>query len=151
MSENSGCPESSRERGIPITGDRPDGGHLPAMTDKIYDLLDVVDELPGKIYELTDIVEEPNPLPEEGSHEVMVIDGRGYKNAAQPEKINHDLDSIAEGELKELPQLLPDDEMMKKMVETVERIARVMIPDIAERLIREEIEKLKKESEEEVH
>ena len=36
------------------------------------------------------------------------------------------------------------DEIMKRAVEIAERIAREVIPDIAERVIREEIEKLKK-------
>jgi len=40
---------------------------------------------------------------------------------------------------------------MKKIVETVERMAREMIPEITERVVREEIGKLKKEAEEEVH
>jgi hypothetical protein len=36
------------------------------------------------------------------------------------------------------------DEIMKRAVEITEKIAREIIPDIAERVIREEIEKLKK-------
>lgn len=36
------------------------------------------------------------------------------------------------------------DEILKRVTETTERIAREIIPDIAERVIREEIEKLKK-------
>jgi hypothetical protein len=35
------------------------------------------------------------------------------------------------------------DEILKRVTETAERVAREMIPDIAERIIREEIEKLK--------
>jgi hypothetical protein len=38
------------------------------------------------------------------------------------------------------------DEIMKRAVEIAERIAREVVPDIAERVIREEIEKLKKAS-----
>ncbi|HOJ52591.1 MAG TPA: hypothetical protein PLT64_08940 [Syntrophales bacterium] len=36
-------------------------------------------------------------------------------------------------------------EMLKKVEETAERVAREMFPAIAERIIREEIEKLKKQ------
>jgi len=36
------------------------------------------------------------------------------------------------------------DEMMKRVSETAERVAREIIPEIAERIIREEIEKLKR-------
>jgi hypothetical protein len=36
------------------------------------------------------------------------------------------------------------DEIMKRAVEIAEKVAREVIPDIAERVIREEIEKLKK-------
>ena len=35
------------------------------------------------------------------------------------------------------------DEILKRVTETAERVAREIIPDIAERIIREEIEKLK--------
>ena len=35
------------------------------------------------------------------------------------------------------------DEILKKVAETAEKVAREMIPDIAERIIREEIERLK--------
>ena len=36
------------------------------------------------------------------------------------------------------------DEILNRVTETAERVAREIIPDIAERIIREEIEKLKK-------
>ncbi|MDQ5985339.1 MAG: hypothetical protein CSYNP_01048 [Syntrophus sp. SKADARSKE-3] len=35
------------------------------------------------------------------------------------------------------------DEILKKVAETAEKVAREIIPDIAERIIREEIERLK--------
>jgi len=35
------------------------------------------------------------------------------------------------------------DEILKRVTETAERVAREIMPDIAERIIREEIEKLK--------
>jgi len=152
MSQNSGFPESSEERGKIHNSESTAGGHLPVTSDKVYDLLDIVDELPDNIYELTDIVEEPDPLPKEGPHEVLIIDGRGYKKASQAGKKIYDLfDIVEEKLLGEQPKVFPEDEMMKKIVETVERMAREMIPEITERVVREEIEKLKKEAEEEVH
>ena len=36
------------------------------------------------------------------------------------------------------------DEILKRVTETAERVAREIMPDIAERIIREEIEKLKR-------
>jgi len=67
----------------------------------------------------------------------------------------HDLvDVVEEGirELMDIPEkrtrvalVNPNiqEEMIKKVTETTERIAREMFPAIAERIIREEIEKLK--------
>lgn len=40
-----------------------------------------------------------------------------------------------------------NDDIRKMVTETAEKIARELIPDIAERVIREEIEKLKSEGE----
>lgn len=45
------------------------------------------------------------------------------------------------------PARTPDeDEIRRSVVETAERIARDMFPSIAERIIREEIDKLKRDS-----
>ena len=38
------------------------------------------------------------------------------------------------------------DEIMKRAAEIAEKVAREMVPDVAERIIREEIEKLKKDA-----
>jgi uncharacterized protein YmfQ (DUF2313 family) len=43
-----------------------------------------------------------------------------------------------------IPEGASKDEVLKTVSETAERVAREMFPDIAERIIREEIEKLKK-------
>lgn len=124
---------------------------LPGIRDKIYDLLDVVDESPENIHELTDVVEGPDFLQKEAVHEVGVADGRDNERKLHPVEKIHDLvDIVEEPFSEEQPGDLLDDEMRKKIMETVERIAREMIPGIAERVIREEIEKLKQETEEEV-
>ncbi|SEM28421.1 hypothetical protein SAMN04489760_10943 [Syntrophus gentianae] len=124
---------------------------LPGPKDKVYELVDIVDESPKKIHDLTDIVEEPDILRNKEPHEVLVIDGRGYEKESRPEDKIHDLvDVVEEKPVPEQPQGLPQEEMRKILVETVEKMAREMIPGIAERVIREEIEKLKQEAEEEI-
>lgn len=127
------------------------GGNLPGNHDQVYDLIDIVYESPDKIYELTDVVEEPGSLLKEGSPEVLIVDGRSYQREPQSGEKIHDLVVTAEEEqLAVQPGDLLDDETRKKIMEAVERMCREMIPGIAEKIIREEIEKLKQETEEEV-
>ena len=60
------------------------------------------------------------------------------------ERIYDLIDVVAAGPLTSFPD--PDhyrDEILQRATEAVEKIAREIIPDIAERVIREEIEKLK--------
>ncbi len=97
-------------------------------TDSIYDLLDVVDDLPGVRDE----------------QEVIIIDGRGYDRVLKPEDKIYDLyDVVEEGRVAYLRDGGMEEEMRKIALEMAEKIARELIPDIAERVIREEIEKLK--------
>lgn len=100
-------------------------------TDRIYDLLDLVeDELP----------EARNP------QEVIVIDGRGYDRVLRPgEKIYELQDVLEEGPGPGFPGEAMEEEMRKIALAMAEKIAREIIPEIAERVIREEIEKLKTE------
>jgi hypothetical protein len=96
-------------------------GHLPTPNDRIYDLVDVVenDEAPGEI----------------GIGEIIVIDGRVYQRVMKPDETVFDLsDVVAEDR---------QGEMTRQVSEVAERVAREIIPDIVERVIREEIEKLK--------
>jgi len=126
-------------------------GHLPGANEKVYDLMDIIGELPRKIHDLTDIVEEPEILRDKEPQEVLVIDGRGYAKDSHPEEKIHDLVHLVEEKpIPEQPQGLSPEEMRRIIVETVERMACEMLPDIAERVIREEIEKLKRETEEEI-
>ena len=93
-----------------------------------------------KIYDLTEIYEERS---DKNNQEVIVVDGRGYEKAAKDNKYIYELVDIAE------EQPVDDklhDEMLKQANLIAERIAREVIPGIAERVIREEIEKLKKMS-----
>ena len=70
----------------------------------------------GKIYDLLDVIEE------EG-----VGAGTGTEKKTKVAVVNLGL----------------QEEIMKRVTETAERVAREIMPDIAERIIREEIEKLK--------
>jgi hypothetical protein len=95
-------------------------GRMLKPKDRIHDLSDVLGDSPG--------------FPVEGQPA-----GR-----LGPEKI-YDLIDIVERKPK---MAFVDaglrDEIMKRAAEIAERVAREIIPDIAERVIREEIEKLKK-------
>ncbi len=98
-------------------------------TDSIYDLLDVVEDLSPGV---------------EGEQEVIIIDGRGYDRLLKPEDKIYDLyDVFEEGGGAYLRDGGMEEEMRKIVLEMTEKIARELIPDIAERVIREEIEKLK--------
>lgn len=60
----------------------------------------------------------------------------------------YDLTDVMEGKQeKNIPDDL-DNELMEKVSHITERVARELFPDIAERIIREEIEKLKQEMDE---
>ncbi len=90
------------------------------------------------IHDLTDEYKELN---NGNNQEVIVVDGRGYENNADNKKQIFNLVDIVEN-TQTADNL--HDEVMKRAVEIVERIAREMVPEIAERIIKEEIEKLKK-------
>ena len=119
----------------------------------------------GKARGVTDVAEG---LSGEDRDRVMMIEGRVLK----PEDRIHDLVDVLDtvsgfleedpGERRDGPEIIYDlvdvverkprmalvdtglhDEIMKRAQEIAEKIAREIIPDIAERVIREEIEKLK--------
>lgn len=94
-----------------------------------------------KIFDLTEIYEERNGR---NNQEVIVVDGRGYERIIKDDRFIHELVDLAEdqpsvGNLNE--------EMLERITLIAERIAREVIPEIAEKVIREEIDKLKKLSE----
>lgn len=96
-----------------------------------------------KVFDLTEVYEEKNGR---GSQEVIVVDGRGYQRKAKDSNYIHELVDVAEessatGSLNE--------EILQRVTEIAERIAREVIPGVAERVIHEEIDKLKKLSENE--
>lgn len=105
-------------------------GRLLKPTDQVYDLVDEVTAAPPK-------------LKRDG--EIIAVDGRGYKRVLKPEdKIYNLRDAFEEGKGESsLHEGAMKEGVSKIVLETAERIARELIPDIAERVIREEIEKLK--------
>ncbi len=96
-----------------------------------------------QIYDLIDVVETASPVVEL-EQEVIIIDGRGYDRVLKPEDKVYDLsDVVEEGKNTYFHERIMDEEVRKIVLETAEKIARELIPDIAERVIKEEIEKLK--------
>ena len=90
-----------------------------------------------KIYNLTDISSETD----NGSgQEVIIIDGRGYENNAPDKKEIFNLVDVID-DPKAQENLYK--EILKRSEEIVERIARQVVPEIAEKLIKAEIEKIK--------
>lgn len=97
-----------------------------------------IDHENRKIHNLTDEVEAEN----NGNHqEVIVVDGRGYENDSQlKEEVYNLVDIIDEHQLDKKRY----EDILQRVEKIVESITRKMFPAIAERIIKEEIEKLKK-------
>ena len=96
-----------------------------------------------KIFELTEIYDERNGHGRRATdgtnpQQIIVIDGCGYERVKPSGEQIHDLTEVVDDTL--LPHQI-DDAMMRRAVEIVEKIARQVIPEITERVIREEIEK----------
>ena len=104
-------------------------------TDQVYDLLEVVED----------------GAPETKDHqEVIVIDGRGYDRVLRPEDKVYNLhDVFVEGSGAGLSQGAMNEEIRRIASERAEKIARELVPEIAERVIRAEIEKLKSDLDQE--
>lgn len=87
------------------------------------------------IFDLVDVVEEPEQL----STEDNVRQQLPQANV----KVFELTDAIEENPLPGPVQQGVEEMIAKRVAETVEKIARELFPEIAERIIREEIEKLK--------
>jgi hypothetical protein len=87
-----------------------------------------------------DLIDEYKEFNNGNNQEVIVVDGRGYENNADSKKQIFNLVDIIEN-TQTADNI--NEEVMKRVVEIVERIAREMVPEIAERVIKQEIEKLK--------
>ena len=97
---------------------------------------------PGEvIYELVDVVEEPpDPKFSVGTAQSVPLVMPVGKKEMSP-----DIPDMMTGMMTDDHRGLTD-ETCRMIATTVERVAREMIPAIAERVIREEIEKLKSET-----
>lgn len=95
-------------------------GRMLKPEDRIHDLVDSLDAEPGSRKK------------------------NAFEVKAGPEKIFDLVDVIEKRPRMAIVDTGLHDEIMKRAVEIAEKIAREVIPDIAERVIREEIEKLKK-------
>lgn len=91
-----------------------------------------------------DLTEEVQDNGQAENQEVIVVDGRGYKNGSHLNEEVYNLTDVIDEDQKISDKLYGD--IVKRLEALVEKTAREMIPDIAERIIREEIEKLKKSS-----
>ena len=123
-------------------------GRVLKPEDRIHDLVDPLDSESGfrennvlemkvgpeKIYDLVDLLDSPSGFREKN----------GSVMKAGPEKIYDLVDVVERRPRMALVDTGLHDEIMKRSVEIAEKIAREVIPDIAERVIREEIAKLKK-------
>jgi len=106
-------------------------GRLLKPDDRIYDLVDVIDDNGG--------------AEAKQDREIIVIDGRVYERVSRPGDEVHDLvDTIEKGSGVSLDDAGLNDEIIKRVSEIAERIAKEIVPEIAERVIREEINKLKR-------
>lgn len=121
MTEAQDLFEKSGDRQNGVSGTEKTAEHLPTSGNKIYDLIDVV------------------------SIEVSSEAAEGIDNArVLPGKKIHDLvDEVKDDYLMVSSDRGLEAVVMKKVYEITERITRELVPDIAERIIREEIEKLK--------
>jgi len=72
--------------------------------------------------------------------ERIVIDGRGYENETPSQEEIYNLVDVVETDRLE-KQLY--EEMLNRLSAIVEKVAKEKVPEIAEKIIREEIEKLK--------
>jgi hypothetical protein len=98
-----------------------------------------------RIYNLHDVAGDNLVSDAKKDREIIVIDGRVYERVLNSGDAVYDLTDVVEkgsGGFMYDPGL--NEEIMKAVAETTERIVKEMVPEIAERVIREEIEKLKR-------
>jgi hypothetical protein len=96
-------------------------GRVLKPQDRIHDLVDFLDS--------ASVFHEKN----------------GSEMKAGPKKIYDLVDVVEKKNRMAFVDTGLHDEIMKRAAEIAEKVAREVIPDIAERIIREEIEKLKKD------
>jgi len=98
-----------------------------------------------RIYDLVDAIGDEGGTETKQDREIIVIDGRVYERVSKPGDEAHGLvDTIEKDSGGSLYDAGLSDEIMKRVSEVTERIAKEIVPEIAERVIREEIGKLKR-------
>ncbi len=107
-------------------------GRLLKPDDKIHDLVNVINDNSSSSENKQD-------------REIIVIDGRVYERISEPVDEVHDVvDAVEKDSGRSLHKAGLNDEMIKRISEIAESVAREIVPQIVERVIREEIEKLKR-------
>ena len=112
----------------------------------------VSEDLPGEDRNRVMMIEGRMLKPEDSIHDLSDVleDSPGFPVEGQPagrlgpEKIYDLIDVVERKPKMAFVDAGLRDEIMKRATEIAERVAREIIPDVAERVIREEIEKLKK-------
>jgi ribosomal protein L13 len=99
---------------------------------RIYDLTDIYDERTGHGRKSID----------KSVQQVIVIDGKGYERTSSKGQSIHELTDVVDESSAGTMQL--NEVILRHAEEIIERVVREIVPDIAERLIKEEIEKIKK-------
>ena len=113
----------------------------------------VTEDLPGQDRNGVMMIEGRMLKPEDRVHDLLDVleDSSGFPTEGQPTgrsfpgKIYDLIDVVERRPKMAFVDAGLRDEIMKRATEIAERVAREIIPDIAERVIREEIEKLKKD------
>jgi len=98
-----------------------------------------------KIHELTEIYDERNghgrrAIDGKNPQQIIVIDGRGYERGKTNGESIHELTDVVDETLG-TPQV--NEMILSRAEEIIKKIAGEVVPAIAERVIREEIEKIK--------
>ena len=100
-----------------------------------------------KVFELTEVYEEKSggvlqaPNGAKTANNLVVIDGRVYEKVKVSGAMLYDLTDVIE---ERVTASEVQDAVVRQVQETAERIARELVPGIVERVVREEIEKLRK-------
>lgn len=98
-----------------------------------------------RIYDLVDVINDQADTETKQDREIIVVDGRVYERIPRPVDEAQDLVDATEkdsGGSRHDAGL--NDEIIRRISGIAERIAKEIVPQIAERVIREEIDKLKK-------
>lgn len=91
-----------------------------------------------------DLTEEIHDNGHADNQDVIVVDGRSYEHGSHLNEEVYNLTDVVDDDQKINDKIYGD--ILRRLEAIVEKTAREMIPDIAERIIRAEIEKLKKSS-----